>query len=168
MSVRAHSPALATAAVVLLASFIGCAGEEASSPAASERTRTETETSEAAASAAPEPCSLLTADEIEAATGIAPGPGQDVAGACAWSAADGSIGNLVTLTVQHGDVTREQWLTIGDEEDIIEGVGDFAVQVGSQIQVFQNGWLVGVKVDRTVAPEARTELARSAHAKLAA
>lgn len=169
---RSFSPNLLIIAG-LLAVVVGCGGQEAADAPSTEESAPqeaqEAPPSTAATSAAPpEPCTLLTAQQIEAATGIAPGAGTPIGDACSWGAADGSNPRLLALTVLHGDVTREQWLTGGGSEaDIVEGVGDFAARVGSQLQVYQGGWLVGVMVRGSDRPEAAQDLARVVHAKLA-
>jgi tetratricopeptide (TPR) repeat protein len=98
---------------------------------------------------------------------ISPGAGTPAANACSWVAADGSNPRLLTLTVLHGNVTREDWLTGGGSaDDIVEGVGEFAARVGSQLQVYQGGWLVGVTVRGSDRPEAAQDLARTVLGKL--
>jgi hypothetical protein len=45
-------------------------------------------------------------------------------------------------------------------------VGEFAARVGSQLQVYQGGWLVGVTVRGSDRPEAAQDLARTVLGKL--
>lgn len=169
MSLRSRPLSTTLVVALLLAVLGGCASEEAAEPAETETPPAQETPAEAPAtpSATPEACTLLTVEEIETATGVAPGAGEPVGGACTWAAADGSNPRLLALTVQHGDVTRERWLGGGgSEEDIVEGVGDFAAMVGSQLQVYQGGWLVGVTVRGSDRAEAARELARAVLARL--
>ncbi len=121
----------------------------------------------APAAEASDPCSLLTAEKIREATGVAPAAGQAGSGVCTWAAADGSNPRLANLVLQHGAVTRRQWLSGGgSERDIVPGVGDVAVRVGSQLQAYRGGWLVGVTVKGVDRRGAAVELARAAPARL--
>lgn len=117
-------------------------------------------------------CELLTAADIEAATGIAPGTPEDVSQVqgqlpmCNWSAADGTGPTLVTILVTRGgqssyeqfvDTSRSQMEDMGmefNEEDWqhVPDVGDFGVWVGEEVaggmlQVYDDGLMVQVDAD---------------------
>lgn len=126
-------------------------------------------------------CELLTASEIESATGFAPGPPEDVSQVqgqlpmCQWPAADGSgryaASILVTRAAYHGydefiETTRTQMADMGmefDEADWqhVPDVGDFGVWLseeyaGGMLQVYDGGLMV--QVDPETA-EGKDELA---------
>ena len=117
-----------------------------------------------------EACDLLTASEIEAATGISPSPPQDVSQVqgqlpmCNWSAAEGR--NVVSLLVTRGgfssydeflETTRSQMTDMGmdfSEEDWrhVPDVGDFGVWLsegfaGGMLQVYDDGLMVQVDAE---------------------
>jgi hypothetical protein len=151
----------------LLALSAGCGAQEATEAPSTEASPAQEAPAPATETATHDPCTLLTAQDIETTTGISPGAGTPAANACSWVAADGSNPRLLTLTVLHGNVTREDWLTGGGSaDDIVEGVGEFAARVGSQLQVYQGGWLVGVTVRGSDRPEAAQDLARTVLGKL--
>ena len=114
-----------------------------------------------------EACELLTASEIEAATGIAPGAPQDMTQVqgqlpmCSWSSTDGR--NVASILVTRGglesydqfvEITRSQ---LGDEFDEsnwqhVTDVGDFGVWLpeeaaGGMLQVYDDGMMVQVDAE---------------------
>jgi hypothetical protein len=126
-----------------------------------------------------EACDLLTASEIEAATGIAPGEPQDMSQVqgqlpmCTWPAADGSGRNAGSILVTRGgledydqfiEMTRSQ---MGADFDVsglqhIPNVGDFGVWIGEgswgMLQVYDGEMMVQVDAE---AAEGKDELEAS-------
>lgn len=115
-----------------------------------------------------EACELLTASEIEAATGIAPGEPQDMSQVqgqlpmCTWPAADGSGRNVTSILVTRGglesyeqfvEVSRSQMGADFDEGDWqhIPDVGDFGVWIGEgswgMLQVYDGDMMVQVDAE---------------------
>ncbi|HKY61635.1 MAG TPA: hypothetical protein VJP59_11555 [Gemmatimonadota bacterium] len=112
-------------------------------------------------------CELLTASEIEAATGIAPGAPQDMTQVqgqlpmCTWSGPDGR--NVASILVTRGgltsydqfvETTRSQLGEDFDESNWqhITDVGDFGVWLpeeaaGGMIQVYDDGMMVQVDAE---------------------
>lgn len=137
-----------------------------------------------------EACELLTASEIEAATGIAPGEPQDMSQVqgqlpmCTWPAADGSGGNAASILVTRGgfedyeqfiEVSRSQMGEDFDEDDWrhVPDVGDFGVWIGEgswgMLQVYDGDMMV--QVDAEVAQgkdelEASKDLAMNVFGRL--
>lgn len=139
-------------------------------------------------------CELLTAADIEAATGIAPGEPQDMSQVqgqlpvCNWSSADGSGPTVVTLLVTRGgqssyeefvETSRGQMEDMGmefDEDDWqhVPDVGDFGIwigeeQMGGMLQVYDDGLMVQVDAETSGGKdelEASKELARKAFGRL--
>lgn len=139
-------------------------------------------------------CELLTAADIEAATGIAPGEPQDMTQVqgqlpmCNWTGADGTGPTLVTLLVTRGgqssyeefvETSRGQMEDMGmefNEEDWqhVPDVGDFGVwigeeQMGGMLQVYDDGLMVQVDAETAEGKdelEASKELVRKAFERL--
>lgn len=120
-------------------------------------------------------CELLTAAEIQAATGIAPGPPQDETmydgqlPMCHWPSADGTQTHLVQILLSRSalrsyDEFLEQFREqLGPEVSTeglgeVERIGDFGVWMDemSMLQVHDDGRLVQVAVEL---PEGRDDLA---------
>ena len=114
-----------------------------------------------------EACKLLTASEVEAATGIAPEAPQDMTQVqgqlpmCTWSAPDGRTVTSILVTRgglesydQFVEMTRSQ---LGDEFDEsnwqhVTDVGDFGVWLpeeaaGGMLQVYDDGMMVQVDAE---------------------
>lgn len=137
-------------------------------------------------------CELLTAGEIEAATGIAPGTPEDISQVqgqlpmCNWPSADGSGRVLASILVTRGgysdydefvEATRSQMGDMGvefSEEDWrhVPDVGDFGVWLGEEagmLQVYDEGLMVQVNAETgggTDKLTAAKELARKAFDRL--
>ena len=139
-------------------------------------------------------CELLTASEIEAATGIAPGAPQDMTQVqgqlpmCNWPAGDESGRTVVSLLVTRAgqssygefvETSRDQMEDMGmefNEEDWQEvpDVGDFGVwvgeeQLGGMLQVYDDGMMVQVDAETAGGKdelEASKELARKVFSRL--
>lgn len=137
-----------------------------------------------------EACRLLTAAEIEAATGIAPGEPQDMSQVqgqlpmCTWPAADGSGRNVASILVTRGgmkdydqflEMTRTGLGADFDESTLqhVPDVGDFGVWMGEgswgMLQVYDADMMV--QVDAEVAQgkdelEASKDLAMSVFGRL--
>jgi len=115
-----------------------------------------------------EGCDLLTASEIEAATGITPGEPQDMSQVqgqlpmCTWPAADGSGRNVTSILVTRGGMKDyDQYLEMtrtgmGADFDVstlkhIPDVGDFGVWIGEgswgMLQVFDGDLMVQVDAE---------------------
>lgn len=117
-------------------------------------------------------CELLTAAEVEAATGMAPAQPEDISQVqgqlpmCNWPSADGSGRILVSLLVTRGghssydefvESSRSQMGEMGiefNEEDWqhVPDVGDFGVWVGEDfaggmLQVYDGGMMVQVDTE---------------------
>jgi hypothetical protein len=127
-----------------------------------------------------EACDLLTASEIEAATGIAPGAPQDMSQVqgqlpmCTWPAADGSGGNATSILVTRGGLKNyDQFIEITragmgadfnqDNWQHVPDVGDFGVWLdedfaGGMLQVYDGDLMVQVDAE---AVEGKDELEAS-------
>jgi hypothetical protein len=103
-------------------------------------------------------CALLTAEEIQEATGIAPGQPNPVPPQCTWPTADGRTETFVQLLVTASDIDSfdelMSTLRAGMGADFnpasyerVEGVGDFAVIVdGFMMQSYVPGRMVQLTV----------------------
>lgn len=187
------------AAVAAVAAGVGCGGGEREAPTVEEAmAMSEEEAAEAAREvrdlASVEACGLLTAAEVEAAVGEAPGAPEDVSQVggqlpmCNWPAADGSGRVLVSLLVTRGgqssydefiESSREQAGEMGMEFDPadwqhVPGIGDFGVWLdeeaaGGMLQVYQGGLMVQVDPEPAAGRdelEAAKELAGKAMGRL--
>jgi hypothetical protein len=139
---------------LLLAGLTSCGGSEAPQSAPPGETASGPE------SAASPTCALLTADDIQAALGKAPGAPQAPAGTqdCLWPAADDPSTNLVRLAYSDsGYSSYEDFVTsyqaeFGGEQPPteyyrpIQGVGDWAMWVSDEnaLQVYQGGRMLQV------------------------
>jgi hypothetical protein len=111
-------------------------------------------------------CELLTSAEIEAATGVAPGPGQverpveDAPPMCQWPSADGETEQLVHLIVTVNAYDDFADLARAYEEELggaleglreIDGIGDFAAWAGDEqwgvLQVYEGGRMLQVSAE---------------------
>ncbi|MGH7564026.1 MAG: hypothetical protein ACREK5_06350 [Gemmatimonadota bacterium] len=114
-------------------------------------------------------CELLTAAEIETATGLAPGAPEDISQVqgqlpmCNWPSADGSGRVVASILVTRGgfdnyedfaETSREQLGADFNEEDWrhVPDVGDFGVWVGGglgMLQVYEGERMVQVDAETT-------------------
>lgn len=111
-----------------------------------------------------DPCSLLTAAEIEAATGVANVVGQSTpmenfVGACNWTTSDNNLG--ATITVSATPDTDAVWQTYLGTAGIesIPGVGDGALYYFGAVLVRKGGTIVTVAAGPLTADEATKKAA---------
>ena len=143
-----------------------------------------------ASQAVTDACALLTATEIEAATGIAPGPPKDVSQAqlpmCNWPTADGSNPAFLTLMIgpSHNytsyDDAMQKWAESAadmgfpfeaDDYQEVDGVGDvgaWMAEAGS-LQAHTGTTMIQVMTEAAAGHdrlEAARELVRDVDARL--
>lgn len=164
---------IAWAAVWFAAIAVGCSG--GSAPADDQGGALESPDARTATATAihPEidPCTLLTAAEVEEVTGRTPVPAEPMAGmpACDWNPADGSGRMLVNVMARYGrtPASYEEYVehienvnerlaeSLGDQAQFpyerVDGIGDFGVWQGDDqagvLDVYQDDLSVSVTVD---------------------
>lgn len=120
-----------------------------------------------------DPCSLLTAAEIEGATGVANAvsrstPIENFVGACDWTGDDSALGATITVSVTPDtEAVWQSYLgTAGIES--IPGVGDGAVYYFGALLVRKGGTIVTVGAGPLTADEATRKASSIELAKLIA
>ena len=111
------------------------------------------------------PCSLLTAAELEAATGVTNAVGietpiQNGSGACAWSGDEATLAAAISVTTgSNANMVWETWKTQAGSE-ALSGIGDGAVYVPSAGTVFliKGSTLIGLQAGPfTAEPDVKKE-----------
>jgi Protein of unknown function (DUF3558) len=123
-----------------------------------------------------DPCSLLTAAEIEQATGVAnvvgtSTPMLNFVGGCSWTGDDNTFGATITVSATPDTQTLWQLYTSDAASEALPGIGDGAIFYRGAVLVLKGGTIVTTAAGPFLADEATRkassiELARVIAGKL--